>query len=138
MAWVAVVHLRTLWRVTGHCAVVFELAGHGAAVGRADHLLAHREARGLQPLIDQLRSLIHQIESATGTVELPELELGGAPLDQERARALSKMFVLACGTSWHAGLVGEYMIEDLARISVEVEYASEFRYRSPIIEPGKL
>ena len=40
-----------------------------------------------------------------------------------------------CGTSWHAGLVGEYLFEDLARISVEVEYASEFRYRHPIIEP---
>ena len=43
------------------------------------------------------------------------------------------MIIVACGTSWHAGLVGEYLIEDLARIPVEVEYASEFRYRNPII-----
>ncbi len=43
--------------------------------------------------------------------------------------------VIACGTSWHAGLVGEYLIEDLARIPVEVEYASEFRYRNPMIGP---
>jgi len=42
---------------------------------------------------------------------------------------------VACGTSWHAGLVGEYLIEDMARIPVEVEYASEFRYRNPIITP---
>lgn len=44
-----------------------------------------------------------------------------------------RIIIVACGTSWHAGLVGEYMIEDLARIPVEVEYASEFRYRNPII-----
>lgn len=44
-----------------------------------------------------------------------------------------RIIIVACGTSWHAGLVGEYLIEDLARIPVEVEYASEFRYRNPII-----
>ncbi|KKW01700.1 MAG: glutamine--fructose-6-phosphate aminotransferase [Candidatus Kerfeldbacteria bacterium RIFCSPLOWO2_01_FULL_48_11] len=49
---------------------------------------------------------------------------------------LKRIIITACGTSWHAGLVGEYLIEELARIPVEVEYASEFRYRSPIIEPG--
>ena len=46
-----------------------------------------------------------------------------------------RIIVIACGTSWHAGLVGEYLIEDMARIPVEVEYASEFRYRNPIITP---
>jgi glucosamine--fructose-6-phosphate aminotransferase (isomerizing) len=45
----------------------------------------------------------------------------------------NRIIIVACGTSWHAGLVGEYLIEDLARIPVEVEYASEFRYRNPII-----
>ena len=45
----------------------------------------------------------------------------------------NRVIIVACGTSWHAGLVGEYLIEDLARIPVEVEYASEFRYRNPII-----
>jgi len=44
-----------------------------------------------------------------------------------------RIIIIACGTSWHAGLVGEYLIEDMARIPVEVEYASEFRYRNPII-----
>ena len=44
-----------------------------------------------------------------------------------------RIIIVACGTSWHAGLIGEYLFEDLARISVEVEYASEFRYRNPII-----
>jgi glucosamine--fructose-6-phosphate aminotransferase (isomerizing) len=46
-----------------------------------------------------------------------------------------RIVIVACGTSWHAGLVGEYLLEDMARIPVEVEYASEFRYRNPIITP---
>ncbi len=46
-----------------------------------------------------------------------------------------RIIIIACGTSWHAGLVGEYLLEDMARIPVEVEYASEFRYRNPIITP---
>jgi glucosamine--fructose-6-phosphate aminotransferase (isomerizing) len=44
-----------------------------------------------------------------------------------------RIILIGCGTSWHAALVGEYLLEDLARIPVEVEYASEFRYRNPII-----
>lgn len=49
-----------------------------------------------------------------------------------------RILIIACGTSWHAGLVGEYMIEEFARIPVEVEYASEFRYRNPIIYPDDI
>jgi len=49
-----------------------------------------------------------------------------------------RIIISACGTAWHAGLVGECMIEDIARVPVEVEYASEFRYRNPIIEPGTI
>ena len=55
--------------------------------------------------------------------------------DLERVR---RMVVTACGTSWHAGLVGEYMLEEFARIPVNVEYASEFRYRNPVLEPDTL
>ena len=47
-----------------------------------------------------------------------------------------KIIIIACGTSWHAGLVGEYIFEEYTRIPVEVEYASEFRYRNPIIKKG--
>ncbi|MEO0404249.1 MAG: glutamine--fructose-6-phosphate transaminase (isomerizing), partial [Bacteroidota bacterium] len=50
----------------------------------------------------------------------------------------SRIIIVACGTSWHAGLVAEYLFEDLARIPVEVEYASEFRYRNPIIREGDI
>lgn len=49
-----------------------------------------------------------------------------------------RIIIIACGTSWHAGLVGEYMIETLCRIPVEVEYASEFRYRNPVVGPGDI
>ncbi|HHT9120063.1 MAG TPA: glutamine--fructose-6-phosphate transaminase (isomerizing) [Candidatus Hypogeohydataceae bacterium YC41] len=55
---------------------------------------------------------------------------------QELLNQLKRIVVLACGTSWHAGLVGEYMMEEFARIPVEVEYASEFRYRNPILGDG--
>ena len=51
---------------------------------------------------------------------------------------INRIIIVACGTSWHAGLVGEFMIEELAKIPVEVEYASEFRYRHPIINEGTL
>ncbi len=64
--------------------------------------------------------------------------LGGL---REHRRALEKaerIILLACGTSWHSALIGEYMIEDLARVSVEVEYASEFRYRNPVLDPDDI
>ncbi|WP_374330548.1 glutamine--fructose-6-phosphate transaminase (isomerizing) [Soonwooa sp.] len=53
----------------------------------------------------------------------------------ERINKAERIVIIACGTSWHAGLIGEYLIEEFARIPVEVEYASEFRYRNPIIGP---
>ena len=49
-----------------------------------------------------------------------------------------RIIIVACGTSWHAGLVGEYIFEEYCRIPVEVEYASEFRYRNPIINKGDI
>jgi glucosamine--fructose-6-phosphate aminotransferase (isomerizing) len=62
----------------------------------------------------------------------------GWTLGPEDVRALSRITLLACGTSWHSGLAGRTMIESLARIPVDVELASEFRYRDPLIEPGQL
>jgi glucosamine--fructose-6-phosphate aminotransferase (isomerizing) len=62
--------------------------------------------------------------------------LGGLREHRRSLTAASRIIIIACGTSWHAGLIGEYMLEDLARISAEVEYASEFRYRNPVIGPG--
>nr|MEE4267808.1 glutamine--fructose-6-phosphate transaminase (isomerizing) [Candidatus Krumholzibacteria bacterium] len=70
--------------------------------------------------------------------EVGDVKLGGIQLTDWELRNIRRIIILACGTSWHAGLVGEYLIEEYAHIPVEVEYASEFRYRSPIIEPGTL
>jgi len=64
--------------------------------------------------------------------------LGGLNMTEDDLREIKRIVILGCGTSWHAGLVGEYMIEETARIPVEVEYASEFRYRNPIMENGTL
>jgi glucosamine--fructose-6-phosphate aminotransferase (isomerizing) len=68
-----------------------------------------------------------------GDVYLEDLRLGNAEL-----QALQKIFIVACGTSWHAGLVGKFLIEKLARVPVEVDIASEFRYRDPIVAPSTL
>ncbi|MCK4341920.1 MAG: glutamine--fructose-6-phosphate transaminase (isomerizing) [Phycisphaerae bacterium] len=73
-----------------------------------------------------------------GRIELPDgkVVLGGlAPAMRELVRC-KRIILTACGTAWHASLVGEYLIEDIARIPCEVEYASEFRYRNPLISDG--
>lgn len=57
---------------------------------------------------------------------------------EEKIKNLNRIIIVGCGTSWHAGLVGEYLFEDIARIPVEVEYASEFRYRNPVINDNDL
>ncbi|HYO56479.1 glutamine--fructose-6-phosphate transaminase (isomerizing) [Archangium sp.] len=67
-----------------------------------------------------------------------DVHFEGWNLSAEKVRALTKVTILACGTSWHSGIVGKAMIESLARIPVEVELASEFRYRDPIVEPTHL
>ncbi len=61
------------------------------------------------------------------------VQLGGIKEYADKLKNVDRIIIVACGTSWHAGLVGEYLIEEYARIPVEVEYASEFRYRNPII-----
>jgi len=62
-----------------------------------------------------------------------KVQLGGIKEYTEKLKNVDRIIIVACGTSWHAGLVGEYLIEEYARVPVEVEYASEFRYRNPII-----
>jgi glucosamine--fructose-6-phosphate aminotransferase (isomerizing) len=64
--------------------------------------------------------------------------LGGITLSDEDLLSIDNIIITACGTSWHSALIGEYMLEDLARIPVEVEYASEFRYRNPVVEENTL
>ncbi len=73
--------------------------------------------------------------SMRGRIDLNKgiVSLGGIREYEQKIMNAQRIIIVACGTSWHAGLVGEYLFEDLARIPVEVEYASEFRYRNPII-----
>lgn len=74
---------------------------------------------------DSMRGRLH---ADIGTVSL-----GGIIDYEQKLVSARRIIIVACGTSWHAGLVGEYLFEDIARIPVEVEYASEFRYRNPVI-----
>jgi glucosamine--fructose-6-phosphate aminotransferase (isomerizing) len=67
------------------------------------------------------------------TTDKSEIHLGGLYHLMDRLVAAKRIIIVGCGTSWHAGLVGEYLFEDFARIPVEVEYASEFRYRNPLL-----
>ncbi len=89
-----------------------------------------------------LKEIVEQPESIAncmrGRISLEDgsIKLGGLIDVMDELRTASRIIICACGTSWHAGLVGEYLIEDLARIPVEVEYASEFRYRNPILNSG--
>ncbi len=86
-----------------------------------------------------LKEIYEQPKSIGDTLRgrlLPEqglIQMDGIYQFQEKLVNANRIIILGCGTSWHAGLVAEYMFEDLARIPVEVEYASEFRYRNPII-----
>ncbi|MCX6352876.1 MAG: glutamine--fructose-6-phosphate transaminase (isomerizing) [Bacteroidetes bacterium] len=91
-----------------------------------------------------LKEIYSQPESITdclrGRIRVKDgiVQLGGLSRFENSFENIKRIIIVACGTSWHAGLVGEYLIEELARIPVEVEYASEFRYRNPIILDGDL
>jgi glucosamine--fructose-6-phosphate aminotransferase (isomerizing) len=64
--------------------------------------------------------------------------VSGLNLTDDEIKKINRIVITACGTSWHSGLIGEYMLEELARIPVEVEYASEFRYRNPVVDDRTL
>jgi glucosamine--fructose-6-phosphate aminotransferase (isomerizing) len=78
-------------------------------------------------------TILGRVSLDTGRVFLEEMALAEGDL-----RALDKVTVLACGTSWHAGLVGKFMLEELAQLPVEVDYGSEYRYRKPIVDERTL
>ena len=67
-----------------------------------------------------------------------QITLGGISNHVAQLATAQKITIVACGTSWHAGLVAEYFLEEFCRIPVEVEYASEFRYRKPVVGSGDL
>src|SRR6185369_16642331 len=78
-------------------------------------------------------TILGRVSLDSGKVFLEEMKIPDA-----RLAAVDRVTVLACGTSWHAALVGKFMIEKLARVSVEVDYGSEYRYRSPIVSNNML
>ena len=87
----------------------------------------------LKEIFEQPRSIL---DSFRGRIHLPDARITMAGIDmfEDKIKNLDRIVIIGCGTSWHAGLVGEYLFEDIARIPCEVEYASEFRYRNPVIK----
>ena len=78
-------------------------------------------------------TILGRVSQGTGRVFLEEMKITEAQL-----RTVERVTILACGTSWHAGLVGKYFIERLAHVAVEVDFGSEYRYRNPIVAPNSL
>lgn len=74
-------------------------------------------------------------DSIRGRVVNNHIQLSGVNLNSEKFAHAERIIIVACGTSWHAGLIGKRLIQDIARVPVEVEYASEFRYSNPVITP---
>jgi glutamine---fructose-6-phosphate transaminase (isomerizing) len=96
--------------------------------GGYEHFMLKEIMEQPDALENCMRGRVHRDE--------PMIKLGGLIDVLDDIRGADRIIIAACGTSWHAALVGEYMIEELARIPVEVEYASEFRYRNPILRKG--
>src|SRR5205085_5374426 len=78
-------------------------------------------------------TILGRVSLDRGQILLEDLNIG-----EQTFRDLQKVTIVACGTSWHAGLVGKYLIEALAQVPVEVDYGSEYRYRSPIVAKHEL
>lgn len=91
----------------------------------------------LKEIHEQPRTLQNCIRGRIN-VEGTNVVLSGVIDNREKFLQAKRIIIVACGTSWHAALIGEHLIEDLCRIPVEVEYASEFRYRNPVILPGDI
>ncbi len=91
----------------------------------------------LKEIFEQPKTIFDSLRGRLNAKE-GKLTLGGLREYMDSFKQAKRMVMVACGTSWHAGLVAEYMMEELTRIPVEVEYASEFRYRNPVIEEGDI
>ena len=115
-----------------------------------DNEAGHLDIRRLELSISQLEKggyphfMLKEIHEQPNTIvdcirgrinpETLEVKLSGVELNKDKFLGAGRIIFVACGTSWHASLIGEHLIENLCRIPVEVEYASEFRYRNPIIK----
>ena len=148
--------------LAGHTEKIVYLADHEIAVVTADTIrVVHRDQGDVRhdvKVLDieaadidlgafehyMLKEIYEQPEAVRnalrGRLDRDEATavFGGLNLTPQQMQSVNRFVLTACGTSWHAALVGEYMIENLARIPVEVEYASELRYRNPPLAPGTL
>jgi len=93
--------------------------------GGYEHFMLKEIYEQPRAITDTFRGRLHREEGV--------IKMSGVEDNMKKLLNANRIIIVACGTSWHAGLVAEYMFEDLARVPVEVEYASEFRYRNPII-----
>ncbi|WP_262247967.1 glutamine--fructose-6-phosphate transaminase (isomerizing) [Parapedobacter soli] len=93
--------------------------------GNFEHFMLKEIHEQSQTIRDSLRGRLN--------AEAGHITLSGLDKIADKVRDAHRIVIVACGTSWHAGLVGEYLIEELCRLNVEVEYASEYRYRNPIV-----
>lgn len=91
----------------------------------------------LKEIYEQPRAVADTIRGRID-LEKGEINIEEFGLNYDNLRSIKRIFIVACGTSWHASLIGKYMIEDMARVPVEVDIASEFRYRNPIIDQDDL
>ena len=126
----------------------------GIRTSTIDAVPTHKEVQQVEWSLQQiekkgyehfmLKEIMEQPESLADTVrgrldvEAGEVVLGGIRDVAKQITHAKRVVLVGCGTAWHAGLVGEYLFEDLARIPTEVDYASEFRYRNPIIDEGTI
>ncbi|MEO6457314.1 MAG: glutamine--fructose-6-phosphate transaminase (isomerizing) [Chloroflexia bacterium] len=101
-----------------------------AAKGGYKHFMQKEIYEQPRSLTDTLRGRVN--------VGAGKVDLAGITLTDDEMRKLRKITILACGTAWHAGLAGKYIFEELARIPVNVEYGSEYRYQNPVVEPETL
>ena len=98
--------------------------------GGYEHFMLKEIFEQPSTILDCLRG---RLNASAGTITM-----SGVQDNMEAFKAAQRIIIVACGTSWHAGLVAEYIIEELCRTPVEVEYASEFRYRNPVINKGDI
>ncbi len=148
--------------LVGYTEKIVYMSDHQIALLTADKMhLTHRERGHVQPTIEtleltadrvttegyphfMLKEIFEQPETIRNAMrgrlsdEDATAVFGGLNLKTQQLRGINRILLTACGTSWHAALLGEYLIEELARIPVEVEYASELRYRNPPVDSNTL
>jgi glutamine---fructose-6-phosphate transaminase (isomerizing) len=125
--------LKVTHRETGpirHRVHTLEIDVQQVELGRYPHYMLKEICEQPQSLADTMRGRLNH-EDATAV-------FGGLNLTPQQLRGIDRILLTACGTSWHAALVGEYLIEEMARLPVEVEYASELRYRNPPMDRSTL